>query len=199
MEPDIFEIFNLQTNDIKPKKGRILISEPFSDDSMFKRSVVLITEYSEKGATGFVLNKSIENEKVINMMKEEFQGKSVNISYGGPVAVEYIFFLYFATENLVEGSVEIMSGIYMGGDYQQMRKLVLSGELSADKVRLFGGYSGWETNQLEREIKENYWLVKNITPEEVIAIDENIWTNQINQLEEKYKMWTLIPEDPILN
>jgi putative transcriptional regulator len=148
---------------------------------------------------GFVLNKTIENEKVVEMMKEEFQGKSVNISYGGPVAVDHIFFIYFATENLVKDSVEILLGLYMEGDYNQMRKLVLSGVLSADKVRLFGGYSGGETNQLEGEIKENYWLVKNITPEEVIAIDDNIWTNQINQLEAKYKMWTLIPEDPELN
>ena len=37
------DFFKIETNHISPKKGRILISEPFLNDIYFKRSLVLIT------------------------------------------------------------------------------------------------------------------------------------------------------------
>ncbi len=36
--------------------GRLLISEPFMTDPNFKRSVILLTEYADSGAMGFILN-----------------------------------------------------------------------------------------------------------------------------------------------
>ena len=54
------DFFNIKTNNIKPRSGKILISEPFNQDSHFKRSVVLLAEYSKEGAIGFVLNNKIE-------------------------------------------------------------------------------------------------------------------------------------------
>ena len=39
------------------KKGSILISDPFSDDVYFGRSVVLICEHNNEGTFGFILNK----------------------------------------------------------------------------------------------------------------------------------------------
>ena len=35
--------------------GRLLISEPFMMDPNFKRSVILLTEYSEAGCYGFYI------------------------------------------------------------------------------------------------------------------------------------------------
>ncbi|MBN2890337.1 MAG: YqgE/AlgH family protein [Bacteroidales bacterium] len=199
MEPNVFDIFNLETNNIKPKKGRILISEPFLDDTMFKRSVILLTEYNSEGAMGFVLNKFIDNPNLKKAVKQEFLGTELHISYGGPVSQDQIFFLYSANEMIVNKSVEILPGLFMGGDYEHLRELVITEIIKTDKVRFFSGYSGWSAGQLENEIKANYWLVKNIKIQEVLKPDNNIWRNQINQLEEKYKMWTLVPEDPQLN
>ena len=193
------DIFNLKTNNISPKKGRILISEPFSNDEMFKHSVVFLTEYSKKGAMGFVLNKFVDDKKFLEAVKKEFLGNSIDISLGGPVSLDRLFTMYVANKNIVEGSIEILPGLYWGGNLTHLRELIISDILPIENVRLFSGYSGWQENQLENEIKENYWLVKDITPTEVITIDENIWTNQIKQLEEKYKTWTLVPENPQYN
>ena len=193
------DIFNIKTNNIKPKTGRVLISEPFSDDEMFKRSVVLLTEYSEKGAMGFVLNKLIENKQLNKILKKEFFGNQISVSFGGPVSLDRIFSMYVSNNNIVEGSIEIMPNLYWGGNIKHLRELITSNILTTEKVRLFGGYSGWDANQLEEELKANSWLVKDITPNEVITIDNNIWSNQVKQLEEEYKIWTLIPENPQLN
>ena len=53
-----YDFFGTDQN-LTPHKGRILISEPFLLDNYFKRSIVLITEHSEEGTVGFVLNKPV--------------------------------------------------------------------------------------------------------------------------------------------
>ena len=55
-----FDFLNIEHENLAPKQGRILISEPLLSDTYFKRSVVFITEYSDKGAVGFVLNKPVD-------------------------------------------------------------------------------------------------------------------------------------------
>lgn len=40
--------------------GHLLISEPFMMDPNFRRSVIILTEYSEEGAMGFILNHQSE-------------------------------------------------------------------------------------------------------------------------------------------
>jgi putative transcriptional regulator len=56
-------------NTLLPQKGRILISEPFLMDNYFKRSIVLITEHSDEGTVGFVLNKPV-NMKVNEIVSD---------------------------------------------------------------------------------------------------------------------------------
>ncbi len=199
MENNIFEIFNIKSNNIEPAKGRILISEPFLDESIFKRSVVLLVDYSQKGAYGLVLNKFYVSPEIIDAVKKDFLGANIDISSGGPVGLDEISFIYQSKEKLVNKSVEVLPGLYYGGDYEHLRELVITEILKPHKVRIFSGYSGWVANQLDTELKADYWLVKNITVKEVMNIDKNIWKNQLIQLEEKYKRWTLIPEDPLLN
>ena len=57
MELDI-DFFSIENNKVA-KQGRVLISEPFLNDTYFRRSVVLLTEHSEEGSVGFVLNKPV--------------------------------------------------------------------------------------------------------------------------------------------
>src|SRR3989304_7342687 len=46
-------------NKFKPATGRLLLSEPFLLDPVFRRSVILLTKYDKEGAVGFVLNKPL--------------------------------------------------------------------------------------------------------------------------------------------
>ncbi len=54
----------------KPSQGTLLISEPFMNDSYFKRSVVLLSEHDEKGSVGFILNKL--TDIALNKAVEDF-------------------------------------------------------------------------------------------------------------------------------
>ena len=54
---DINDILKIRTNNLKPTKGKILISEPFLADPNFARTVILLCEHNDEGSFGFVLNK----------------------------------------------------------------------------------------------------------------------------------------------
>ena len=54
------EIFKIQSNNIGPKKGRILIAEPFLPGGFFNRAVILLVAHSKKGTVGFIINKQTE-------------------------------------------------------------------------------------------------------------------------------------------
>lgn len=200
MEPDLFEIFSLRTNNIKPNRGRILISEPFGRDDIFKRSVVLLVDYSaEKGAMGFILNKFIPGEKIDYKFLNELGNKKIAFSFGGPVGLENLFYIHTLSGDILEGSQEIIPGLYWGGEYKQLRRMIISNQISTKQIRFFAGYSGWSALQLENEIKNNMWLLKDVTTKEVLTIDEKMWSNQVAQLDEKYKIWNSIPEDAKMN
>ena len=68
---------------ISAAAGRLLISEPFMMDPNFKRSVILLTEYSEQGAVGFVLNH--QSEYLLGDILPDISYSEMPVYIGGPV------------------------------------------------------------------------------------------------------------------
>jgi putative transcriptional regulator len=66
--------------------GRVLIAEPFSTDSNFDRSVILITEHNEKGSIGYVLNQ--RTEYAVNSLVAGLDKVNHNAYQGGPVDLD---------------------------------------------------------------------------------------------------------------
>lgn len=195
MEKNI-DFFKIDKNDT-PAAGKVLISEPYSFDKFFDRTVVFLTEHNEKGSVGFVLNKP--TKLYIDDVVDGFPSFRSLLSVGGPVAPATLHYIHTLGEVLPE-SVEIYPGLFWGGDYEQLKFLIESKIINNDQIRFFIGYSGWATGQLEREIKENAWLVGNISKEMVIKdIDADIWKTMLVNLGEKYKLWAEFPEDPRMN
>jgi putative transcriptional regulator len=195
MELDI-NIFKIEYNKVVPKKGRVLVSEPFLKDTYFKRSLVLLTEHSIDGAVGFVLNKplAIKASEVIN----DFPEIDAGVSIGGPVSTNTIHYLHTVCK-LIPNSLQILDNIYWGGNFEIMRELIRSGEINESQIRFFLGYSGWQAGQLENELDQNSWLVTEINQSQIMNVSENLWKNTVNQLGDKYKIWQNYPENPSLN
>ncbi|WP_347022898.1 YqgE/AlgH family protein, partial [Bacteroides ovatus] len=53
------DIFKIQSNNVLPSRGRILISEPFLRDATFGRSVILLVDHADEGSMGLVINKQL--------------------------------------------------------------------------------------------------------------------------------------------
>lgn len=191
-----FDFLNIDHENLVPKQGRILISEPLLSDTYFKRSVVLITEHSEQGAVGFVLNKPIDIP--INEVLDNFPTFNAKVYIGGPVAKDTVHFLHTLGE-LVPNSVHVKDNVYWGGDFDSLKELINEGIVKTNQVRFFLGYSGWSPNQLEEEIKENAWLVTEVPSSKIMSADKNIWKKTLENLGKKYKVWSNFPENPTMN
>lgn len=192
-----YDIFRFESNDIKPEKGRVLIAEPFLEGRYFKRSVVLLTEFSDKGAVGFVLNKPIHLN--INELIKDLAVFESEVFVGGPVQNNQIYYLHTVPE-LIPNSFQVFDNLYWGGDFEILKELLSLRKIEVNQIRFFAGYSGWSAGQLEEEIKENSWLVSSLDTKELMALDNSdIWQKALNQLGGNYKLWSNFPKDQNMN
>ncbi len=190
------DIFKIRTNNVLPKKGRILIAEPFLPGSYFNRSIVFLVEHGSEGTVGFILNKPVDFEVV--GFDEEFPNFKERLYVGGPVSNESVYYIH-TMGDLIPNSVKIMDGLFWGGDFDHLKDLIHTGFADNTKVRFFLGYSGWDKDQLKEELDEDSWLVSDISPKIVMQSSEELWKDMVKQLGGKYSLWENFPENPALN
>ncbi len=182
----------------KPSRGKLLISEPALSDFYFSRSVVLLAEHSPKeGSVGLILNKPI-NLKIMDVVRE-FPKNEFPLFLGGPVHPDRLFYLHTLGPR-VTGSMEIIQGLYWGGEIEKLMELIDLNLVKPKEVRFFIGYSGWEPGQLERELKEDSWIVTQCTKQSVMnSTPYKLWSTLLKELGDDYAIWANYPSDPILN
>ncbi len=182
---------------VNPMPGVLLIADPFLKDPNFMRTVVLVTEYKEDGAVGFVLNRQYEN--TLDELLPEVEGHQLPVYYGGPVQMNTIHFLHSYGDE-IPGGVEVTKGVYWGGDFEAVVSLINSGQIDKEKIRFYIGYSGWSTGQLDEEIAEKTWLTADATSDLVFHSQaEEIWKDSLKHLGGEYEMMINFPIDPQLN
>src|SRR6478609_9610914 len=106
---------------ISAAAGRLLISEPFMPDPNFKRSVILLTEYSEAGAMGFILNH--QSEYLLGDILPDVSYSEIPVYEGGPVAANTLHYIHRCPDK-IEGGIEIWDGIFWGGNFEQIKELI---------------------------------------------------------------------------
>ncbi len=181
---------------IEPKQGIILISEPSLQDYYFRQSVVLLAEHSREGTFGVIINKPLEMR--LPEVFEDLREFDFQVYLGGPVKTESVFFIH--TLDHLEGSLKIMKGLYWGGDIEKIKSSIRKGQIGENNIRFFVGYSGWHPDQLEREIKENSWVLSHTTADEVISqTPGSLWSNYLKHMGQDYAIWSNYPADPNLN
>lgn len=184
-------------NNLNPERGKILISEPFLEDDYFKRSVVLLCDHNEEGSFGFVLNHYIDAE--VSSLIPDFPEIDVKVSIGGPVSTSNVYYIHSLGDS-IEGSKEVYDGIYMGGEFAQIKEAFLLGKASSKNVRFFIGYSGWSSGQLEEEISDHAWRVAQSSHDEIMNTKiDKLWKKTMARQGEKYKMMSDFPPNFRLN
>ncbi len=190
-------LFNIDHNLTNVDKGKCLISEPFSPDSYFGRSVVLITEHnSTKGTLGFVLNKPVKIP--IKELFPDFPDFSAQCFIGGPVNPETIHFLHIRPD-LIPDSTLIADNIYWGGNFELLKDLIQAGSILPREIKFYLGYSGWAPEQLIQEIDEKYWIVSDISAKQIMSADKNSWKDILISLGQSYELWANSPANPGMN
>ena len=192
-----FNNSNESKKDSLPSKGKILISEPFIQDNVFSRSVIYLIDCSDEGSIGLVLNKNfpLDVNDIVKSLKET---NNIPLFCGGPVGSDTLFYLH--NLNNISNAIDAGNGLYLNGNFEQIKNYKLNNEEIEGHIRFFLGYSGWDKGQLMNEIKMKTGVVSSCSIEETMNTkNTTIWDNSVLDLGNKYKIWTHFPYNPTLN
>ena len=180
-----------------PQKGKFLISHPFLPDPNFSRTVIFLTEHNNEGSVGFVLNRKFDipiEEAIDNF--PDFDGP---LCVGGPVDNTSLFYLH-TLGNQINGSHHIIDNLYWGGEFDDLKSLLVSGQAGRKDVRFFTGYSGWDEIQLDKEMRQRSWIAADANVEQVMSTEiDELWEEVLCNLGANFAVMAKFPVDPTLN
>lgn len=194
---EVIDLLRIPDQRLKVKAGRILLAEPLMMDPYFRRAVVYVAECNDKGAFGLIINKPIPmflNEAVANAPKLD-----TKLGLGGPVENQTLHYLH-RKGDLVPHSLEVADGIFWGGDFETVKKLIAKGDMGPNDIRMFVGYAGWSEGQMAEEMERKSWVVAPGGQELVFDTPrESLWQTIMQRMGAPYSYMVNLPEDPRLN
>lgn len=152
--------------------GTVLISTPEMDDPKFLQAVLLITEYNAAGAMGFVVNKPFP--RTLNELVEFRHCTAFSLYEGGPVDQEHLFFIH-RRPDLIEEGAPVHTSLYSGGNFKQAIAHINRVPHADQDLKLFIGYCGWDTRELEAEIADGFWRIIPGTPDLLFGSTKGLW------------------------
>lgn len=184
-------------NRLSPSKGKMLVSEPYLPDPNFERTIVLLCEHNDDGSFGFVLNKS-SMAKITDVM-EGFEDFDAQVFVGGPVQQDTLHYLHRCNE--LENAIPIVDDIYWGGDFENLKFLINTKQLTPSDVKFFLGYSGWSTGQLEGELDVDSWIVSDKFDSSLVfeTDPQEMWRRSLEIMGGRFSVYSKYPVDPRMN
>ncbi|MEG0455893.1 MAG: YqgE/AlgH family protein [Bacteroides sp.] len=191
------DIFKIESNNVLPSQGKILISEPFLCDVTFRRSVVLLVDHTNEGTMGLIINKELPLS--LNHLINEFKYiDTIPLFKGGPICTDTLFYLHTLPD--IPEAFQVNQELYINGSFDAIKRYILQGNPVEGKIRFFLGYSGWQYEQLEREITENSWMISKEKASYLLTEEsKDMWRKSLEKLGSKYEAWSRFPQVPSLN
>ena len=192
-------IFQIESNKLSPRNGSLLIASPFLDDFYFSRSVVLVIEHNDEGSMGLLLNKSFNNLVSLGDIVPELNVlPPIPLYKGGPVGRDTLFYLH--TLDFLSHAMPFGNGLYLNGDFDELKRYLLSGGPVGGHIRFFMGYTGWQKGQLMQEIKDNTWVINRENKTDLLYMYlRDLWRETLHDMGGKYAVWSRYPKYPIMN
>lgn len=191
------DIFKIESNNVLPSQGKILISEPFLCDVTFRRSVVLLVDHTNEGTMGLIINKELPLS--LNHLINEFKYiDTIPLFKGGPICTDTLFYLHTLPD--IPEAFQVNQELYINGSFDAIKRYILQGNPVEGKIRFFLGYSDWQYEQLEREITENSWMISKEKASYLLTEEsKDMWRKSLEKLGSKYEAWSRFPQVPSLN
>ena len=169
--------------------GNLLVATPLLLDPNFTRTLVLLLQHDEDGCVGVVLNRP-STEPVADHLPEwaaRVPG-SGHIHYGGPVEPEVAIGLSLSPEGMPTG----VPGLSLVDLTQPPGEAV-------HPVRIYSGYSGWGSDQLEAEISMGSWYVVQASPDDPFDSEAGQWRRVLRRQPGLLSVVSTFPDDVALN
>jgi putative transcriptional regulator len=124
----------------------------------FHQTVVLLIRHDRDGAFGLIINRPshISASRIVPGLKIRPK-QDVELWQGGPVDPGSWFVLIRSSEAL-EGATQISGNLHISSDHDLLRKLLRKKKFKG-RFRIYSGYAGWASGQLEAELMRGGWKV----------------------------------------
>ncbi|HET7572119.1 MAG TPA: YqgE/AlgH family protein [Gaiellaceae bacterium] len=176
-------------------RGQLLIASPSLLDPNFRRAVVLVTEHTDEGAAGLVLNRPSEVEVVEAVPAlEPLVDGAEPVFVGGPVQPEAVLVLgeFLDPE---DAAVPVVGSLGFPSLEEPEQVVPVT-----TRRRVFAGYAGWGAGQLEGELERDDWILEPALPDDAFTDDpEELWADVLRRKGGVYELVARMPEDPSLN
>jgi putative transcriptional regulator len=161
----------------------LLLSMPQMADPNFAQTVVLLCDYTERGAFGLVVNRQMD-ELAWTMVKTEPPVKidpEVRLWIGGPVDPQRTWVLTAAGQGPDDEQREICPGVVLSVSHQLTLELLQAPPTNRSRVLI--GYAGWAPGQLDQEIAASAWLTLDVDADLIFAVPpELMWETGLRRL-----------------
>ena len=176
-------------------QGRLLIASPALHDPNFRRTVVLVTEHTEEGAAGLVLNRPSESavaELVPQLEPLVEDGEPVWL--GGPVQPNAVLVLGEFVDS-VDAAVPLFGSLGFSSLDEPEEVVPVT-----TRRRVFAGYAGWGAGQLESELERDDWILEASSNDDAFTESpEELWADVLRRKGGVYELVSRMPEDPSVN
>lgn len=178
---------------VKCLKGQFLLDGGKLRGSYFHRTVVLVCQHDDDGAFGLVINRASDNE-VGDLVLADLPDtlKEQKLFAGGPVQPAALSYLH--TDGFIPDA-GILKDLQIG---HSLEELVDIGESYSPekKVKIFAGYAGWGSGQLEDEMKRDSWLTFPATSDLVFHTrPDHLWKSIMQRMGWKQRLFAEGPDD----
>jgi putative transcriptional regulator len=161
----------------------LLVSMPQMADPNFARTVVLLCDYTDQGAFGFVVNRQM-SEPAWQLIRTEPVMRidpDVRLWVGGPVDLERTWVLMSESQGPDDEQREIVPGVLLSVSRELTLQLLQAPPTA--RARVLVGYAGWGPGQLDKELAASAWLTAAVDPGLIFGVPpEEMWEAAIRRL-----------------
>lgn len=169
--------------------GSLLVATPNLIDPNFFRTVVLLLQHDGEGGVGVVLNRP--TEEPVNNHLPQWASRVPEpqvVHFGGPVEPEVAIGLGLAAEGMSTGvaGLSLLDLSEPPDDFDH-------------PVRIYSGYAGWGSEQLEAEIATGSWYVVQASPEDPFDTNGELWRRVLRRQPGFLSVVSTFPDDEMQN
>jgi putative transcriptional regulator len=180
---------------VESLRGHLLVASPAMLDPNFHRTVVLVTEHTDEGAAGLVLNRpSLVAVAAAVPLLEELVDEDEQVWVGGPVEPEAVLVLgEFLDPD--DAAVPLFESLGFPS-LDEPEEIVPA----TTRRRVFAGYAGWDAGQLEEEVANEDWILELALADDAFTDEpDELWSDVLRRKGGIYELVARMPEDPSLN
>ena len=177
-------------------RGRLLVATPELTDPNFHRAVVLVLEHNDDGALGVVLNRPrlVGGAEAVPQWADHLAFPP-RLHTGGPVSEESVIGLALGPPDPVDGLSPLFGTLGVVDLHRSPEDLP-----GVESVRLFAGYAGWSTGQLDAELMAGGWFVVDAHPDDAVGSEpEDLWRVVLGRQPGLLGHLAGYPDDPTMN